>query len=355
MTDWGKDNEIHPPEPEDPANPVESYAQPVAPAEPAPEPEPGGISRSQWTYIALVVALTAGALVYHRLFGSELGRTSMLFLGIPAVLAILIALTPKARTVTGGIIKGITLALLIVAPMLGEGYLCILFASPLFYAVGLIVGILVDSSRRHRTTTLSCVTLFLIPMCLEGTTPELTFHRAQSVQATRVLEATPQQVEAALARSPQVETPLPRFLEIGFPRPLSARGDGLEPGATRTIHFAGAEGDPPGDLVMAVSRHASSSDSGYALFETVSDTTKLTQWIRWQGSEVRWQAIDSRHTAVTWQIHFTRELDPAWYFTPWERAAVRAAAGYLIEANANPHAVPASSSTPHPIGKAGSQ
>jgi hypothetical protein len=75
---------------------------------------------------------------------------------------------------------------------------------------------------------------------------------------------------------------------------------------------------------------------GYARFETVSDQSKLTQWVRWTSSEVEWTELDKGHTAVTWRIDFMRQLDPAWYFTPWERAAVKEAAAYLIDADATP-------------------
>jgi hypothetical protein len=68
----------------------------------------------------------------------------------------------------------------------------------------------------------------------------------------------------------------------------------------------------------------------------VSDGSKLTQWVRWDRSEVKWRAVDARHTMVTWRVGFERQLDPAWYFVPWERAAVHEAARYLIEANATP-------------------
>jgi hypothetical protein len=51
---------------------------------------------------------------------------------------------------------------------------------------------------------------------------------------------------------------------------------------------------------------------------------------------VEWRDIDPTHTAVTWRVRFERQLDPAWYFMPWERAAVHEAAKYLIEANATP-------------------
>jgi hypothetical protein len=68
----------------------------------------------------------------------------------------------------------------------------------------------------------------------------------------------------------------------------------------------------------------------------VSDSSKLTQWLLWQNSEVTWNAVDATHTAVTWKVSFERQLDPAWYFIPWERLAVREVAGYMIEANATP-------------------
>ena len=293
-----------------------------------------------WMVVLAVACSVAGAL-YHGLRWSGYGHSAAMFLGLPAILATLLAMMPKAKTITGGIVKGITLALLIVAPLVGEGYLCILMASPLFYFVGVLVGTSVDSVRRRgnlgRNTTLSCVAVVLLPMCLEGVVPQLTPSRAETVFSTQVFAATPAQVQAALAQSPRTSARLPGFLRIGFPRPLAARGCGLALDDTRTIHFAGAEGDPPGDLVMRVA----AEHPGYAAFATVSDTSKLTQWLRWQSSEVQWAAVDAQHTRVTWTIHFQRGLDPAWYFGPWERYAVRKAASYLIQANVQANLQPA--------------
>lgn len=290
------------------------------------------IVRAQWMVVAFIVAFTTSAALYKFLIHEELGHTSAMFLGIPAVLGILIALTPKAKTVTGGIVKGITLALLIIAPLLGEGYLCILMASPLFYLVGCGIGAVIDARRKARGVTASSIALVLLPLCLEGIVPQLTWNRAQTVEVSQIVDAPAASVEAALAQSPDVHAKLPAFLRIGFPRPLEAHGQGLEEGAMRAIHFAGAEGDPPGDLTMRVSGRG----PGYARFETVSDGSKLTQWVRWDSSEVMWTAVDATHTRVTWRVNFERQLDPAWYFTPWERLAVHEAAKFLIEANATP-------------------
>ncbi len=202
------------------------------------------IEPAQWRVAAIIVAFAAGAFLYKLLMHEQLGHSAAMFLGIPTVLAILLALAPKAKTATGGILKGITLALLVVAPLLGEGYLCILFASPLFYSVGIGVGHSMDRQRRKRDATLSCVALLLLPMCFEGVVPQLTFNRAQSVEVRSVVAAPADEIEHALTQSPNVNTPLPLALRIGFPRPLRAWGEGLAVGDTRTIHFAGGRGRP---------------------------------------------------------------------------------------------------------------
>jgi len=294
---------------------------------------PGGRPERLW-FATLVVALTVGSILYRGLVLEDLTHSAAMFLGVPAVLAILLAFTPKAKSLTGGIVKGITLFLLVVAPLLGEGYLCILIASPIFYLVGIIIGLIADAARKRdrQNATLSCLAVLFLPMCLEGVVPQFTGNRDQTVESTGIVNAPAAAVEAALAQSPRLAEPLPTWLNIGFPRPLAAYGSGSAIGATRTLHFAGAEGDPPGDIVSRVAERR----PRFIRMETVSDSTKLTQWLRWQSSEVEWRAIDARHTAVTWRVHFTRQLDPAWYFIPWERLTVRQAAQYMIEANATP-------------------
>ena len=311
--------------------------KPIEPADPvertypdAPDRQP--INNAQKTVALLIAAFFIGAVLYKLILHESLGQTAAMFIGIPAVLAIALALSPRPQSAKGSILRGIALFLLVIAPLLGEGYLCIIIASPLFFLVGLIVGALIDSDRASRGTTLSCIAFVLLPFTLEGVVPQLTHNRAQSVTVTQVVSAPVEQVEAAIAHTPDITTPLPRFLRIGFPRPLETRGGGFAVNDTRTIHFAGAEGDPPGDLVMRVA----ASRPGYLRLVTVSDSSKLTQWLRWQSSDVTWTPIDATHTRVSCQISFDRQLDPFWYFAPWEQFAVRQTAKYLIAANATP-------------------
>jgi hypothetical protein len=246
-------------------------------------------------------------------------------------LAILLALTPKAKSAKGGITKGLTLFLLLSGPLLGEGFICILMASPIFLLVGLLVGTIVDWNRAKRQTTFSCLLLVLLPMSFEGSSPKLSFDREETVQESRIVDGSEHDVQMALSHSPRTETPVPMYGKMGFPLPTRAWGDGLKIGATRAIHFAGGEGKP-GDLVLKVGE----SRSGYVRFDAVSDHSKIAHWLDWESSEVSWTPVDAQHTRVNWTLHFRRRLDPAWYFRPWERYATGLAADYLIRANATP-------------------
>jgi hypothetical protein len=289
------------------------------------------LSSSQWMLIFLILAVSAGSVMYHVIVRGRLEQTAALFVGIPSLLAILLAMTPKAKTIKGGVMKGLTLALLLSGPLLGEGFICILMASPIFFIVGILVAAIVDWNREKRQTTLSCLVLILLPLSIEGTSPKLSFNREETVQASEVVPASEQQVRAALSHSPRTAMSLPIYLRMGFPRPIEARGQGLELGACRTIHFAGGEGRP-GDLRLKVTE----SRPGYVRFDAVSDSSKIAHWLDWKSSEVDWTALDAQHTRVNWTLHFERRLDPAWYFRRWERYATHLAAAYLIRANATP-------------------
>ena len=302
------------------------------PDQPHTPPPPAPMRRAQWTYLGIIAAATVFAVLYHLLVWKDLNHSGLMFIGLPAVLAVVLALTPKAKSATGGILKGMTLALLVLAPLLGEGMICILIVSPLYFAIGLVVGITLDSQRKRRQQTLGCLAILFLPLSLEGTTPALSLPREESVAVTRIVDAPAEQVAHALAQSPRLDVPLPHILRIGFPVPLAATGSGTTPGDLRRIHFSAAEGVPAGDVVVRITQ----SEPGHLQSEVLENHTKLASWLRWTTSDVHWRALDATHTQVTWSMSYRRQLDPAWYFAPMQRAAVRQAAAYMIATNATP-------------------
>ena len=274
--------------------------------------------------IGMIMALALFAVGYRVLLFHNMEQTAALFIGLPTFLAVLLVLTPRSRTVTGMLLKGTTLALLVSAMLFQEGFICVLMAAPLFYGVAAALGIAVDMRDgrgifKNRNVRTTLVVLPLLAMSLEGTTDALSFARDETVSVTRVVSLSPAELEKALATTPSYDAPLPFYLRLGFPRPVAASGAGLDVGDTRTIHFSGGEGDP-GDLVLVVGGRSDNS----VRFTVLEDSSHIAHWLTWQGSEVSWTA-HSAGTQLTWTEHWRRDLDPAWYFAPAQRYAMRLA------------------------------
>lgn len=310
-------------------------------------------SAARWAIITITLALGIGGLLYRLAQDNYLHQSAAFFIGVPTVLAITLALTPKAKSATGMIVKGLTLALLLSGVVFFEGFICILMAAPLFYLVGIAIGIPIDRARRREQSEgriYSIVGVALLLLSVEGVTPATSFSQSEVVRVTRVVNASPSSVEQALASTPQFDGDLPFYLKLGFPRPVAARGSGLEVGDRRTIIFGNESPMEPigsshqhhpgqmnptgtgGVLELKIVR----SENGLVVFKPVRDATAFTHWITWARSIVRWEAIDSGSTEVAWTLRFKRRLSPSWYFGPWQRYAAEKAVGYLIDTVATP-------------------
>jgi hypothetical protein len=289
------------------------------------------MEKEKWIWLLIIIAATAGSVYYHILATNHLEQTSALFIGIPALIAAICVLTPKPRSAIGTALKSVTLFLCIAGALLGEGFICILMASPIFYFIAIIIAVLRDRDK-SRGHVVSCIVIFaMLPLSTEGTNPALSFAREETVTAERIVAATPQQVESALLTAPRLNGALPFYLRLGFPRPVNATLSGTAPGDRYVIRFAGGEGKP-GDLVLAIDQHR----PGLLSFRAVSDTSHVAHWLLWEESTAEWEPIDASHTRVRWRLRYRRLLDPAWYFKPWERYAVRLTAEQLITDAASP-------------------
>lgn len=293
------------------------------------------MEKRQIAWLIVIAGAVAASISYHVLLSHRLEQTSLLFIGIPALIAAICVLTPQAQSATGAAVKSVTLSLCIAGAFLGEGFVCILMAAPIFYLIAILIGVSADRARKKNSAggqVISCLLLFaLIPMSSEGVKPGFSLPREEGVSAERIVMATPQQIEDALSSLPRTNGELPFYLRLGFPHAVSATGTGLNPGARRVVHFAGGEGRP-GDLVLEVAEHTESR----VRFRALSDTSHVAHWLQWEDSEVEWKAMDASRTRVRWTLRYRRLLDPAWYFGPWERYAAGLTAAQLIQDAATP-------------------
>ncbi len=287
------------------------------------------------TVVGLIVALTVGCIAYRLLVVGRLEHSSLLFIGLPAILAIMTVLVAKPVSATGTICMVIVLGLCLASILFGESMGCLLFASPLFFLVGIVTGALIDHSRNKsggNGTALSLPILILVlGTGLEGVVPGAEFDREDTVTVTRTVASDSGRVRQTLAETPRFDRPLPAFLRLRLPVPGAVSGVGLAVGSRRVVEFQSG-GHHPGSLVLNVAE----SSPGRVRFEALSDDSYLVHWLSWRDATVTWRPTAAGDTEVTWTLRYRRRLDPAWYFGPIERLAVRLTAGYLIETAATP-------------------
>jgi hypothetical protein len=299
--------------------------------------------RAQNVLAALIGAVAAASLAYRSLVFHEIQQTAALFVGLPALLAIVMVFAVSPRSATGVACKAVSVGLLVSMLFLGEGLMCVAMSAPLFYAVAVVIATAMERATRRReksaTTVLSClVVLAMVPMSLEGVIDFTTLNREESVSESRIVHNSSHAVERVLFEAPRFDRVRPLYLRAGFPSPVSTR---IERSADMTrwvIQLRGGEmrldGMEPrtGDLVLDLEE----ARLGLLRWRAVSDSSHMTHFLMWREAIVQWEPLDAHTTRVTWTLRYRRGLDPAWYFGPMERYAVRLAAGYLIDSIATP-------------------
>jgi hypothetical protein len=299
--------------------------------------------RARIVLAALIGAVAIAVVAYRLLVGQGLGQTAALFIGIPALLAIVVTWVATPCSAIGVAIKAVTVGLLVSMLFLWEGMICILMSAPLFYAMAILVASAIEVGRRrdqrHSNKIFSCLFLLaLVPMSLEGVMPLTTVNREESIASSKIVHASSAAVGRALFQEPRFERALPPFLRIGFPWPEATRIE-QQAGSTRwVIQVRGGEmllngmEHRIGDLVLELEE----SRPGLVRWRAASDSSHMTHFLTWREVVVAYEPVDAATTKVTWTLRYSRGLDPAWYFGPMERYAARLAAGYLIDAVATP-------------------
>lgn len=218
--------------------------------------EPPKIKTAQWTLAFLILALAASGLYHQWVKWHRLDHTAALFIGIPTVFALIIALSPQSKNLTGIILRGIAIALLMSAVFMKEGIICIIMASPLFFGVGVLIAGMIKliqkmGSDKDKTMYVTGFLSFLFFLSLEGSTEELSFPRDYRISIEKVIHAPAERVRAQLARRPLFDKPLPLYFRLGFPLPVATGGEGLSVGDHRWVRLAGGQA-APGDMVLRI-------------------------------------------------------------------------------------------------------
>ncbi len=272
-----------------------------------------GHSRRQ--IVLMATLLFVGAVAFRLVAWGELRAWSVFFHGLPAVLAVAVAMAGPRRTLQGRVMFGVTLALLLAGTVAGEGFVCIVIGAPFAYLVAWGVATSMRLRRLEGPQALLLPALLLVSF-----TSGLGAGTDSVVTATTHSPASAAAVSAMMAVTPEIPPVASGLLSFGFPQPASVDGDGLDVGDVRRVTFSDG-----GVLELTVA----ASSPGRAVFEATSDTTAIGDWITWRTATFTW-AEASGGTEVALDLSYRRHLQPGWYFGPIVRAGVGQAAEHLL-------------------------
>ncbi len=260
----------------------------------------------------LLVTSCALAAAYRLLVAGRLEQTSALFLGLPLLLGLLVVQLTRARSVYGEVVRANFVFLAIVAPLLGEGSVCLLMAAPLFLGASLLVTLVAVALANH--VMRSRLAIVFVPL-LWGVAER----HAGVLQPEPVVVRTEHRVEgdlaawrAAVRSAAPVAESTDWFLSLGFPLPVAyaVEGDRVR------VDFSPSEGTT-GSWTMA----REETEDGVR-FAMERDSTKVAHWMEVVAHRVAVRPAAGGGVEIVQETEFVPRLSPQWYFVPMQRSAL---------------------------------
>lgn len=277
----------------------------------------------------LVGILAAATLTFRLIAFTGKEQTSLLFVGIPALITLLVIRfsgTPKSSY--GVAFKGITLFLLISSIVLGEGTVCIIMAAPIFYGVTALIVRFNNYRDRHgknKFFSIAIIPLLLIisqPLDYVGETPVETVKTSVVINKKVSLNS--------FNEHPDFMKNYPKFFNLGFPEPVNIQGKGINIGDLREVAFKSST-KGIGILTLRVTEKTASSIT----FDVPKDETHIHHWLTWKKVHVELTPLRNGGTEVIWTSQYTCDLGPKWYFKAIEDYTIGIMNEHLIHSYFN--------------------
>ncbi|MFK8059106.1 MAG: hypothetical protein AB8B78_03350 [Polaribacter sp.] len=275
------------------------------------------------TLYIIIFVLSVASIVFRTLSKEGLEQTSLLFVGVPALITILIVrYTKKPKSAYGVAFLTITLFLLLCGILFGEGLVCIIFMAPIFYGVTAILVWFYEFLKKigkNKTYAIAILPILMLLFQPNELVSEPKIHSIITIQ-----EISENQDLSKLKLTPNLKNNLPVFFKIGFPKPLKIEGNGLNVGDIRTIDFK-SNTKGIGQLVLEIKEKSYSK----IIFKIKSDNTHINHWLTYK--EIKIELVEENGVnKIVWTTDFICDLGPSWYFEPFEKYAVSLMNKHLI-------------------------
>ena len=306
-------------------------------------------------WLLLLAWSLAGGVLVRGLHYAKLDTTALMYLGLPWLVALLLALIPIAerpksdepskparRTST---VRGALIVMLGSSVLLGEGFICVLMFLPIYLFVVFIMAIANQisadtqarkNSKRH---PVHLIPLFLGLLALEGTHPNLSLERAGSVTVEQPTSLDRTQLWNNLQQPMVLNRSTPSGLSKLFPQPYQIDINSFEVDALHTVHYRYARwfwtNVHEGSLELQIDELLHDPTVTRLSARITNNTSYLANYLDIQRISLEFaESTDARSDAnsqVSIQIDYRRTLDPVWYFSPLIKLALRGTASYLIQ------------------------
>ncbi len=287
------------------------------------------INRKKNNLYLAVAVLVVASITFRWITEWNFEQTSILFVGLPAFITVLMVKYSKTPTSAYGLVfKVLTIFLLMMSIVLGEGVVCVIMTAPIFYGVAALIVFIVQLLKKRKKTKLYSIVVIPTLLIISQPFGIIEEPKLQTVE-TEVVVQNDVSIDS-FNKHPNFLNDYPNFFKIGFPKPVAIQGVGTDIGATRAIQF---ESNTKG--IGTLSLEVIERNNTSIIFEAVNDDTHINHWLSWKQMKVDIEKIDDRQTKITWTSQYQCSLGPRWYFEPLEEMAVEIMNKHLTNAYFN--------------------
>jgi len=254
-------------------------------------------------FITVVVFVIGYRIINHV----ELKTTSALFIGLPFLMGVLIVNLTRTQSVYGMTVKANIIILCLIAPIMGEGSICILMMAPIFLAMSLLVVFIFQGIRKKLLISAVVFLPFILGQIEKNSlTKEQKFSK---VSSETIVNGDPQHWFNKISTPHYISKNVPIFLALGFPLPTNI---------TNNHDQLLVEFDKGGDWKVSKLFGVNSIK-----FTVTKDTSKIGNWIKIKEGIVKIFKLDDQKVLIRQTTSYRSKVFPKWYFDPFQELALK--------------------------------
>ena len=296
-------------------------------------------SRRNWIIIFGLIGISV-AIIRHLIY-HNLDKSALLYVGIPYLIASALIWFEPTDVGTKWYHNYIRhfytslIVLFLTSVILFEGFICVAFVIPIYLVIILLVFLLHLLSRklsqRKKGKILSHgFPLILLFSSFEGVTPKLSFPRDNAVTVTKVIDASISDIKEKLVSPMEIDKSSNWLLSI-FSMPVQIHANSLSTGDIHKIHFQYNRWFVTNTHHGHMALQLTEVSEDIIRTQFIEDTSYIANYLKLKGTEIKFDQISESQTHVSLTIRYRRLLDPAWYFDPVQKYAIKKTGELLIK------------------------